>query len=132
MIDCENEVFTRLAIPLREQFPGINLTGEYINAPSSFPHVSIIMSDNSIIRDLWDTSSNEYDIVMFEINIYSNKANGRKTECKNIANEIDKIMFSMNFSRLSLTPVPNMEDASIYRIVARYRAATDGKSFYRR
>lgn len=70
--------------------------------------------------------------VMFEINIYSNKADGRKTECKAIAKVIDDVMFRMNFKRMALTPIPNMEDATIYRIVARYRAMTDGKYFYRR
>jgi hypothetical protein len=45
---------------------------------------------------------------------------------------IDDVMFSMNFKRMALTPVPNMEDASIYRLVARYRVMTDGKNFYRR
>ena len=48
MIDCENEVFTRLANVLRTEFPGINLTGEYLNTPPKFPHVSIIESDNAM------------------------------------------------------------------------------------
>ena len=132
MIDCENEVFTRIAIPLRESFQGINLTSEYVNAPSSFPHVSIVMADNSVMPESLDSGSYEISIVMFEISIYSNLTSGSKSECRKIAKEIDKIMFSMNFSRLSMIPVPNMEDSSIYRIVARYRAATDGKFLYRR
>jgi hypothetical protein len=78
------------------------------------------------------TGSAEMAQVMFEINIYSNKADGRKTECKSIAKVIDDVMFRMNFKRMALTPIPNMEDATIYRIVARYRAMTDGKYFYRR
>ena len=45
---------------------------------------------------------------------------------------IDEVLFRMNFRRIVLTPVPNMEDATIYRLTARYRVATDGKNFYRR
>lgn len=131
MIDCENEVYTRIARVLRDKFPGINIAGEYVNAPSSFPHVSITQSDNSVVSEQM-TGSAEMAQVMFEINIYSNKADGRKTECKNIAKVIDDVMFKMNFKRMALTPIPNMEDATIYRIVARYRAMTDGKYFYRR
>lgn len=71
-------------------------------------------------------------LVMFEINVYSNKSEGKKTECKSIAKAIDEKMFSMNFRRLAFTPVPNLEDATIYRIIARYSAATDGENFYRR
>lgn len=131
MIDCENEVYTRIARVLREKFPGINIAGEYVNAPSSFPHVSITQSDNSVVSEQM-TGSAEMAQVMFEINIYSNKADGRKTECKAIAKVIDDVMFKMNFKRMALTPIPNMEDATIYRIVARYRVMTDGKYFYRR
>ena len=131
MIDCENEVYTRIARVLRDKFPGINIAGEYANAPSSFPHVSITQSDNSVVSEQM-TGSAEMAQVMFEINIYSNKADGRKTECKAIAKVIDDVMFRMNFKRMALTPIPNMEDATIYRIVARYRAMTDGKYFYRR
>lgn len=131
MIDCENEVYTRIARVLRDKFPGINIAGEYVNAPSSFPHVSITQSDNSVVSEQM-TGIAEMAQVMFEINIYSNKADGRKTECKAIAKVIDDVMFRMNFKRMALTPIPNMEDATIYRIVARYRAMTDGKYFYRR
>ena len=131
MIDCENEVYTRIARVLRDKFPGINIAGEYVNAPSSFPHVSITQSDNSVVSEQM-TGSAEMAQVMFEINIYSNKADRRKTECKTIAKVIDDVMFRMNFKRMALTPIPNMEDATIYRIVARYRAMTDGKYFYRR
>ena len=46
MIDCENEVYTRIVRMLREEFPGINVAGEYTKTPSSFPHVSITQSDN--------------------------------------------------------------------------------------
>ena len=119
MTDCENEVYTRLATVLRDVFPGINLAGEYVKAPSGFPHVSITQSDNSVVSESM-TGSSEIAQVMFEINVYSNKK------------VIDSVLFKMNFKRISLTPVPNMEDASIYRLVSRYRVATDGHYFYRR
>lgn len=131
MIDCENEVYTRVATVLREKFPGIDIAGDYVKAPSSFPHVSITQSDNAVISGRM-TGSAEMAQVMFEVNVYSNKAEGKKTECKSIMNVIDQTLFAMNFKRLALTPVPNMEDATIYRLVARYRVATDGKHFYRR
>ncbi len=131
MIDCENEVYTRIAKVLREKFPGINIAGEYVQAPSEFSHVSITQSDNSAVSERM-TGNAEMAQVMFEINVYSNKAEGKKTECKAIMKIIDDVLFSMNFKRQALTPVPNLEDATIYRLVARYRAMTDGTYFYRR
>lgn len=131
MIDCENEVYTRIVTVLREKFPGIDLTGDYTKAPSSFPHVSITQSDNAVIAER-TTGTKEMAQVMFEVNVYSNLQPGKKTECKKIMKVIDEVLFSMNFRRIVLTPVPNMEDATIYRLTARYRVATDGKNFYRR
>ena len=131
MIDCENEVYTRVVTVLREKFPGIDLTGDYTKAPSSFPHVSITQSDNAVIAER-TTGTKEMAQVMFEVNVYSNFQPGKKTECKKIMKVIDEVLFSMNFRRIVLTPVPNMEDATIYRLTARYRVATDGKNFYRR
>ena len=132
MIDCENEVYTKIATMLRSTFPGINIASEYVSSPSAFPHVSITASDNSVMFSRMDSGDHEVAIVMFEVNIYSNKTEGKKTECKKIAKAIDEVLLPMNFRRMSMNPVPNMEDATIYRIVARYRVATDGKFFYRR
>ena len=36
MIDCENEVYTRLAKILREKFPKIDIASEYVKSPSSY------------------------------------------------------------------------------------------------
>lgn len=131
MIDCENEVYTRVVTVLREKFPGIDLTGDYTKAPSSFPHVSITQSDNAVIAER-TTGTKEMAQVMFEVNVYSNLQPGKKTECKKIMKVIDEVLFSMNFRRIVLTPVPNKKNATIYRLTARYRVATDGKNFYRR
>lgn len=133
MIDVENEVYTRIVEMLRVQFPGINTASEYVKSPSAFPHVSITQSDSYPITEREDSSVEENMVqVMFEVNVYSNKSNGKKTECKIIMNAINDLLTTMNFRRLAMTPVPNMEDATIYRIAARYRVATDGKFFYRR
>lgn len=132
MIDCENEVYSMIAARLRRENSLINVSSVYLDTPSSFPHVSVEMKDNAIMAKTMDSGDYEVSIVTFEINIYSNKEEGRKTEAKKIARVIDDLLKPYNFRRLALTPVPNMEDNSIYRIVARYRVATDGKNFYRR
>jgi hypothetical protein len=132
MIDCENEVYTLIAQALRAEYSAIDIASEYVKSPSAFPHVSVVMMDNSIMEQTIDSGDHEVAIVMFEINVFSNKAKGKKSECKKIMSIIDGVMTPRNFRRLSMTPVPNMEDASIYRLVARYRAATDGSYFYRR
>ena len=123
MIDIENQVFNRIATRISEQFPDIFMTGEYVNSPSSFPAVSLVEMDNSILEYTADSGSNEnHANVMYEVNVYSNKTTGKKTECKSIIALIDTEMTAMGFVRSTLTPVPNEYDSTIYRMVARYRA----------
>ena len=134
MIDIENEVFDRVAKRVREQFPSIFMTGEYVRAPSSFPAVSLVEMDNSILEHTVDSGSNEnHANVMYEVNVYSNKTTGKKTECKSIIALIDTEMIAMGFVRATLTPVQNEYDSSIYRMVGRYRAAVStNHKIYRR
>ena len=124
MIDIESMVFDRVASRVREQFPDIFMTGEYVNSPPSFPAVSLVEMDNSIRESTIDSGSNEnHANVMYEVNVYSNKSAGKKSECKEILALIDTEMTAMGFVRSTLTPVPNEYDSTIYRIVGRYRAA---------
>lgn len=134
MIDIENEVFDRVATRVRERFPDIFMAGEYVSSPSSFPAASLVEMDNSICETTIDSGSNEnHANVMYEANVYSNKTTGKKSECKAILALIDEEMTAMGFVRSTLTPVPNEYDSTIYRMVARYRAAvsTDYKIFRR-
>lgn len=133
MIDIEREVYTPIAQSLRAAFSKINVSGEYVKAPSTFPHVSLVEQDNYITAERMDTSDTEtFATLMYEVNVYSDKGTGKKSECRSIMKFIDDMMYARNFTRLSLAPVPNLENATIYRLVARYRAETDGTTLYRR
>ena len=134
MIDIENVVFNTVAAKVRDQYPNISMAGEYVKSPSSFPAVSLVEMDNSVRTDTIDSGSNENHVnVMYEVNVYSNKTTGKKSECKAIIALIDREMLALGFVRATLTPVPNMNDSTIYRMVGRYRAtvSSDNK-IYRR
>jgi hypothetical protein len=134
MIDIENAVFHTVATKVREQYPNIYMAGDYVKSPPSFPAVSLIEMDNATRADTIDSGSNEnHANVMYEVNVYSNKTTGKKSECKTIIALIDKEMLALGFTRSTLTPVPNMNDSTIYRMVGRYRAtvSSDLKIFRR-
>ncbi len=131
MIDIENLVFTPIAQAIREQFSGASVTGEYVREPSRFPHVSLVESDNYVSLIHHDNVPEKYATVMYEVNVYSNKAGTKKTEAREILSLIDRMMSDLNFTRIAMTPVPNFENTTIYRLTARYRAETDGTTMYR-
>lgn len=133
MIDIEAMVFTPIAQTLRSTYSGIDVKGEYVRSPAKFPHVSLVEQDNYSSYERFDTSALEkYSTVMYEVNIYSNKQAGKKSEARDILKTIDRMMIAMNFTRIAMVPVPNLEDSTIYRLTARYRAETDGTRLYRR
>lgn len=129
MIDAENFIFNRLANVLRGAYPGIWVVGEYIDVPADFPAVSIVESDNSVLTRQSTLNIENAVSVMYEVNVYSNLARGRKQQAKAIMAALDEEFSKMNFVRISCNPISNLQDATIYRMVARYEAVID-KDFW--
>lgn len=134
MIDIESEVFTAVANEVRATYTGLYMVGEYVKSPSTFPCVSIVETDNQVYRNTRTSSVTEnHAQVMYEVNVYSNKKTGKKAQCREIMAAIDTAMTRLGFTRTLLNPVPNEDDATIYRMVGRYRAIVDrNQTIYRR
>ena len=125
MIDIENDVYAAVAAAIREQFPSAFISGEYIEAPASFPAVTIVEADNRVFTRMRTLDIENAVTSMIEINIYSNKSTGKKAEAKAIAATADETMTSIGYTRTFRQQVPNLKDATIYRIVCRYEAVVD-------
>ena len=133
MIDKENEVYTHVREAVLAEFPTVAMDSSYQPIPSGFPHVSLYQSDSFTPTELQDTQLvPKYEVVTFEAQVYSNNKKNRKQECKAIMNAVCDALSLMNFRRLILTPVPNLNDSSIYRLTARFEAVVDANGFYRR
>lgn len=100
MIDIETEVFSIVSAEVRKKYPKIYMTGEYVKSPPSFPCVSLIETDNQVYRNTRDSGCIEnHAQVLYEVNVYSNKTSGKKTECKAIIALIDSKMEALGFTR---------------------------------
>lgn len=134
MINIEEEIFDDVATEVRSKYPKIYMVGEYVKSPTSFPFVSLIEQDNYVYTKTQTSLNDENHCqVMYEINVYSNKIKGKKTECKEIMALIDSVMLHKGFTRTMLQPIPNIDDATIYRIVARYTGVVSkDKQIFRR
>lgn len=125
MIDAENLIFANIATALRAAYPGIWVVGEYIDVPADFPAVSIVEADNSVFRKMSTLEIENAASVMYEVNVYSNLARGKKRQAKAIIAAISAGFAKMNFVRKMCNPVSNLQDATIYRMIARYNAVID-------
>ncbi len=134
MINIENEIFDRVAKSVRNAYPSVFISGEYIKTPSKFPFVSLIeMSNTAYDKTQSSDGLENHASLMYEVNVYSNKTSGKKSECKAIATLIDNELATLGFSRTMLQPIPNMDDATIYRMTGRYTAViSKDKVIYRR
>ena len=93
MIDVENIIFTNVATAVRAAFSGISVYGEYVEAPAAFPCVTIVEADNAVYERTRDLNGIEHHAaVMYEVNVYTNDAQAKKTKAKAIANVIDNVM----------------------------------------
>lgn len=134
MIDIESTIFERLSTLLRANYNPISVYGEYVKTPASFPCVTIEEKDNYVLERTQSSEGIEnHAVLMYEINVYSNKKTGKKSQCKDIFSLIDREMQDMGFTRTMLNPIPDMDDATIYRMAGRYKAVVStNKTIYRR
>lgn len=128
MIDIETDVFAAVAIPLREKYGTgqIFVSGESTDIPAKFPRSVIIEEkDNYVYTRASTTKIENAASVMYEVNVYTNRVGYKKQDAQEIMTLIDEIMAGMKFTRTMMQPIDNLSDATIYRVVARYKATVD-------
>ena len=131
MINIENEIYSPIATALRAEYPDIFVTSEPTAMRARFPTVSIVQQDNYMSINKLDNSGRErFATLMFQIDVYSNLTSGKKSQCYEIMEFVDDMLFKLNFTRLTCNPVP-MENEGYYRLTAQYRVETDGETLYR-
>ena len=123
MIDVENLVIDTISKALdASAYSNTDLTSDYVEVPSSFPHVSVVEIDNYTYTNTQDNDLQEHHTnVMYEVNVYSNKTKASKEEAKAILDIVDTAFQNIKFTRTLKQSIPN-RDKTVYRIVARYRA----------
>ena len=133
MIQIDDEILTELSDAVRAIFPDIFITSTLVPAPSSFPCLSFVEQNNATLRRTQTQDVREnHATIMYQIDVFSNKKSGKRGECKKIFEVADIAMQDLGFTRLFLNPVPNLEDASIYRMTGRYQAVVGkDKMIYR-
>ena len=121
MISPETLVFAAVALPLRQKYKGIFVSGEYVDVPASFPAVTVVESENKVVRRMSTAAAIENAVqLMYEVNVFSNEVGYKAIRAKEILADIDDIMAKLGFTRTMSTPMPNLEDSTIYRHFARY------------
>lgn len=134
MINIEPQLYTQIADRVLASYPNTWVTNVYTATPPMFPCVYCTMEDNSVFRRTRSSTVVEnHGALSYRVEVFSNRVNEAKYEAEDIMAAVDEVLESLNFTRTSCSPAPNLYDASVYRLVAHYRAIV-GKdhTIYRR
>ena len=124
MIDAETKIYDSIVRSLREKYSwasNIRFANDYVQSPSSFPFVTIIERENRTDIQTMESSNTEVlGVLDYEVNVYTNSQAKRKQEARKIASAVDAELLALGFRRRTMEQVPNLANASVYRILARY------------
>lgn len=134
MIDIENDVFSMVAQAVKQQYPDVFLSGEHVQSPAEFPCISLVEWENIVFQDTQSSTQTEnHAEVTYELNVYSNKTDVKKEECKELAAFVDEILSALGFTRTMLNPVSDPENTNYYRMTGRYKAIVSAnRTIFRR
>ena len=126
MIDYLNEIFTSVATKMREEHPGITMTGEYTRQPSKFPTATLDEIENVTVDRLEDSSAAErFSGLTYRLQVFSNKQSGKKAEARAIFATANGVLRSLGFRRITYSTTPEIYESTIYSITATYEAIAD-------
>ena len=126
MNDFLNEIFTLVATKLREEHPGITVTGEYTRQPSKFPTATLDEIENVTVDRLEDSSAAErFSGLTYRLQVFSNKQSGKKAEARAIFATANGVLRGLGFRRITYSTTPEIYESTIYSITATYEAIAD-------
>lgn len=136
MIDYEVDIYDAVVTAVQTALPDetISFDADWIKSPAVLPHVQISETNNyTDERSQQADVGDRFAVVTYDVNIYTNDISGKKLHARRILGAIDEAFTALNFRRVQQDVVPNLSDATVYRIMARYRAmvGNDG-TLYRR
>lgn len=126
MFNIQREIFTTVANEVLASYPACRITNAFVYAPAEFPCVAIVLSDDDMTENTRDSSkADNYRDITVTVDVYSNKADGKKTEAESIAQIVIDTLTPLNFDMRSCRPLSNLNNATNYRITATFTATVD-------
>lgn len=130
MINYSNEVFNAVATYLRSLYQGTQVVGEYVAEPARFPCVTIDEIAN-VPSHLDSATKNKYTDVVYRVQVFSNKENGKRAEAREIYDAVDNKLMELGLMAKSYSTTPAIYNAEIYCITATFGGvfSEDGRVF---
>lgn len=120
MIDVESMVFNTIYNQLSVLYPDANITAGFDERSATFPAVIVTQTESIPYQAMnTDECAENFARITYEIEVYSNKYDTGRGECKTILQSVDGIMQGMKFRRIH-TNKPVYLYRSYWKQYARY------------
>ena len=121
MIDISNVIVKKVRTAVTAVYQDAYVVSTNPDSISTYPCIAVVEYDNyTYERSLDNTAAEHHANVVYEINVYTNNADGKREQAKDIIKIVDTVMINNLFTRDLLRPMPNA-DRSVYRMYARYK-----------
>ena len=120
MIDIENLVFNTVFDAVASVRSTVPVSKGYIEQNAVYPCI-VLRETNNVAYDnsATDDCSENHARVTYQVDIYSDKEDTARSECRDLLNLVDGIMQGMKFRRTYMSEPMNIS-RSVYRQYARY------------
>lgn len=128
MINVENLVFDTVFNGVRTVYPDMEVTKWFIEENAKFPHIVIKETNNVPVQRMdTDDCAENFSRLTYQVDVYSDKADTARSECRDLLALVDGIMQGMKFRRIHMNEPLNI-NRTVFRQYARYSVIV-GKGF---
>lgn len=135
VFEIEQEIQTLIFNAVLTDYENCVITNATIAAPSKFPCLGVVLSDNGTTQSMRDSSGEDnYHDITIRVDVWSNKTNGKQAEAEGIMNDVRGILLPLNFRQVSCRPTSDINNATVYRLTAEFTATVDADNniYYRK
>lgn len=122
MKDVIADIFDDVYNAVTGLYPDADLSTHYVNQPPCFPHLQLWEESNTAGRNDMNLNNDEcFNNSVIHLEGFDNLLDGEGIDrVKSMFNAIDPILRRKGYRRTYYAPVPNFQDATVYREIARY------------
>ena len=135
VFEIEQEIQTLIFNAVLTDYTNCVITNATIAAPSKFPCLGVVLSDNGTTQSMRDSSGEDnYHDITIRVNVWSNRTNGKQAEAEGIMNTVRGVVLPLNFRQVSCRPTSDINNATVYRLTAEFTATVDADNniYYRK
>lgn len=126
LFKANREIYTITANRVLAEYQDCRILNAFVYVPPAFPCMCMVLSDDGTNTSTRDSSKQDkFRDITVTVDVYSNKAEGKKAEAEDIMQIVIDTLYPLNFEMTSCKPTSNTNNASQYRLTATFVATID-------